>query len=108
MESGEIWASEITPQLYLGAGRDASNLDQLANHRITHVLNVADDVENFHEHEESLTYCNLAVTDFGGDEGISRVFSRAIEFVATATSAGCNKRRATRSIAAAQHQPRRG
>ena len=40
------WASEvIAPGLiYLGSGLHASSLTQLQAHRISHVLNVADDV----------------------------------------------------------------
>lgn len=81
MASGEIWASEIVPgALWLGAGRDAANLSQLRVHAITHVLNVADDVPCFHEGEPGLSYLQLGVADFGADEGISRVFPRAVAF----------------------------
>ncbi len=84
MEEGTIWASMITPQLYLGRGQDAKNLKQLQQHGITHILNVADDVENFHPNY--FTYANLNVTDFGGDKGIRRVFPPARDFVKTALS----------------------
>ena len=89
--SGEIWASEIPfhivlgsdatkkVKLFLGSGQDASNIERLREHGVTHIVNVADDVENFHP--EQFVYCNLDVTDFGGDLGISRVFDRAAEFV---------------------------
>lgn len=87
MQSGKIWASEIRPNfLYLGAGRDAANLEKLREHRVTHILNVADDVENFHPGE--FIYKNLMVTDFGGDKGISRVFTEAYEFVVNICSGG--------------------
>jgi protein-tyrosine phosphatase len=79
-ESGKIWASYIRPELYLGSGRDASNLEQLKAHRITHIINVADDVENFHEGDE-FVYLNLGIADFGQDPGISRCFNQAKEFV---------------------------
>ena len=90
--SGEIWASEIPfhivncgsdnakqVKLFLGSGQDASNMERLREHGVTHIVNVADDVKNFHP--EQFVYCNLDVTDFGGDLGISRVFDRAAEFV---------------------------
>jgi len=76
----DCWADEILPWLYLGSGRDAENLEQLRKH-ISHVLNVADDVPNFHEGEEGLQYCRLDVQDFSGDAGISRVFETAADFL---------------------------
>ena len=75
-------------ELWLGAGRDAENLEQLRAHGITHVLNVADDVPSFHEGEAGLTYLCLGVADFGGDSGISRTFSSALEFVQRAWATG--------------------
>ena len=73
MSSGAIWASEVWDGVFLGAGRDAENLAQLRAHGITHVLNCADDVPNFHEGEPGLVYENLGVGDFGTDAGIARV-----------------------------------
>jgi len=46
--------------------------------KITHVLNVADDVENYHH--DKFVYLNLNVSDFGKDRGISRVFDDALAF----------------------------
>ena len=79
LESGKIWASYIRPYLYLGSGRNASNLEKLQGHKITHIINVADDVENFHEGE--FIYLNLGIADFGQDPGISRCFKKAKGFV---------------------------
>jgi atypical dual specificity phosphatase len=45
-----------------------------------HVLNVADDVPNFHEGK--LIYKRLEVRDFGQDSGIARVFDQAFAFLA--------------------------
>jgi protein-tyrosine phosphatase len=81
IESGEIWASKLTNWLYLGSGRNAQNLDKLQENSITHILNVADDVPNFHEKYANIEYCNLRVKDFGEDAGISRTFRLAEEFV---------------------------
>ena len=100
--SGEIWASRIpcslansesgSPsdggkevKLFLGSGQDASNAEKLREHGVTHIVNVADDVENFHPGE--FVYCNLNVTDFGGDAGISRVFNQAADFIRNASLA---------------------
>ena len=98
--SGEIWASRIpcylansvsgSPptgdkkvKLFLGSGQDASNAEKLRENGVTHIVNVADDVENFHP--DHFVYCNLNVTDFGGDAGISRVFDQAVDFIRKAT-----------------------
>jgi protein-tyrosine phosphatase len=72
--------------LYLGSGQDASNLSQLQAHGVTHIMNVADDVPNFHE--GLFEYINLRVGDFGSDEGISRVFGQAIEVASECRSKG--------------------
>ncbi|KDO29885.1 hypothetical protein SPRG_04952 [Saprolegnia parasitica CBS 223.65] len=73
------WASEILPGLWLGSGSAASKLESLQRQRITHVLNVADDVPNFHPN--AFLYGNLGVTDFGQDVGIRRVFPTAFAFL---------------------------
>ena len=68
MADGTIWADSVVPErLWLGAGRDAANLPKLVEHGITHVLNCADDVPNFHEGEPGLAYLCLGVADFGAD-----------------------------------------
>lgn len=87
METGEIWAADVSPpgmeqRIWLGAGRDAANLETLRQRKVTHVLNVADDVPNYHEGE--FTYLQLGVADFGADAGIARVFPAAGRFVETA------------------------
>jgi protein-tyrosine phosphatase len=78
-ESGALWADSVCPPwLFLGSGQDASNLEKLRAHQVTHILNVADDVPCFHE--SLFTYQCLNVGDFGTDKGISRVFPEAISF----------------------------
>ena len=93
------WADEITTlsdnndpttlnntggfKLYLGSGKDAMNLQKIRMHGVRYILNVADDIPNFHEsnRQSGLIYKNLQVGDFGSDIGISRVFDEAIAFV---------------------------
>lgn len=81
MNSGALWASQIKPWLFLGRGTDAANLERLREHRVTHILNVADDVPNFHVNLGEFTYKNLHVGDFGSDKGISRCFGDSIAFL---------------------------
>lgn len=81
-------ATEIRPGLWLGSGSDAEWLDKLKSKSISCILNVADDVPNFHEAEGIFEYCNLNVTDFGRDVGISRVFDVAFQFLNQAKDGG--------------------
>ena len=57
--------------------------------QVTHIINVADDVPNFHESLDQLTYLSLEVGDFGTDRGISRVFAPALVFAVS-----CREKRA--------------
>ena len=84
--SGVRWATQISKDIFLGSGRDAENLEKLREHKITHILNVADDVPNFHEkiHPREFIYHNLGVADFGQEVGgIAKHFSAAFAFVKT-------------------------
>lgn len=40
-------ATKILPYLYLGSEWNASNYDSLVNDRVTHILNVSSEVDNF-------------------------------------------------------------
>jgi protein-tyrosine phosphatase len=75
------WAAEIRPGLWLGSGHAASKKDELIERGVFHVLNVADDVDNFHKDDSRFVYHNLHVADFGADKGILRVFPEAFEFL---------------------------
>jgi atypical dual specificity phosphatase len=76
------WASEILDnQLWLGNGQFASDASLLAEKGITYILNVADDVPNYHENVVEFHYCRLNVVDFGQDVGIARVFDIAFQFL---------------------------
>ena len=93
MESGQLWASLIAEEpvrLYLGAGRDAQNLDVIRQHGVTHVLNCADDVPNFHEGQPGLSYLCLSIGDFGTDVGSRRTFADAARFCEAAAAGGAS------------------
>lgn len=75
-----LWdANEILPRLYLGNGRDASNKEKLTEGGFTHIINVANDVENYFP--DDFLYLNLHVGDFGSDTGITRVFPSAFAYL---------------------------
>lgn len=54
-------ASLIFPHLYLGSEWNAANLEELQRNRVSHILNVAREVDNFFP--ERFTYCNVRVWD---------------------------------------------
>ena len=86
MASGKRWATQISKDIFLGSGWDAKNLKKLRDNKITHILNVADDVPNFHEKicPREFVYHNLGVADFGQEVGgIAKHFSTAFAFVKT-------------------------
>ena len=62
----------------MSASRFSSSFSFLSRSR--HVLNVADDVPNYHEGK--VIYKRLEVRDFGQDAGIGRVFDAAFAFLA--------------------------
>lgn len=75
-----LWdPNEILPRLYLGNGNDARNKEKLTEGGFTHIINVANDVENFYP--QDFQYLNLDVGDFGTDAGITRVFPKAFEYL---------------------------
>lgn len=86
----EQWATNILPYLYLGSGTNASDIEKLYAHAVFNILNVSDDVPNFHAEEKEggkelaaspFNYLKLDVADFGQDEGIMRVFERSFHFL---------------------------
>eukprot|EP01064_Diplonema_japonicum_P004924 TRINITY_DN13256_c0_g1_i1.p1 TRINITY_DN13256_c0_g1~~TRINITY_DN13256_c0_g1_i1.p1 ORF type:complete len:197 (+),score=36.95 TRINITY_DN13256_c0_g1_i1:317-907(+) len=81
--------TEVIPaKIWLCSGSDVDKeaLDELLQRKITDVLNVADDVRNFHEKTKHFKYHNLNVRDFGQDKGISRVFEAANAILADVLS----------------------
>lgn len=76
------WASEIAAsQIWLGSGTNAADIDEINKRDIKCVLNVSDDVPNYHIHLSQVKYLQLHVSDFGQDIGISRVFDQAFTFL---------------------------
>ncbi|KAG8591074.1 hypothetical protein GDO81_000001 [Engystomops pustulosus] len=53
--------SEIFPYLYLGSEWNASNLEELQRNKVTHILNVTREIDNFFP--ETFTYLNIRVLD---------------------------------------------
>ncbi|XP_017712606.1 PREDICTED: protein phosphatase Slingshot homolog 3 isoform X6 [Rhinopithecus bieti] len=54
-------ASRIFPHLYLGSEWNAANLEELQRNRVTHILNMAREIDNFYP--ERFTYHNVRLWD---------------------------------------------
>ncbi|KAM5247231.1 protein phosphatase Slingshot homolog 3 isoform 2-T2 [Ctenodactylus gundi] len=54
-------ASHIFPHLYLGSEWNAANLEELQRNRVSHILNMAREIDNFYP--ERFTYYNVRVWD---------------------------------------------
>lgn len=81
IRKAEQWATNILPDLYLGSGTNASDEEKLYAHAVFNILNVSDDVPNFHEGVLPFNYLKLDVADFGQDVGIMRVFEISFHFL---------------------------
>merc|ERR1712000_77215 len=79
-------AAEITSYLRLGSRIAAQHLPHLQKLGITHVLNVADDVDCFFPNH--LRYLHCKIVDGGEDERIVGVFKDAAAFVRRASEEG--------------------
>jgi len=82
----EVDLAELTKYLWLGSRDAAADKEGLASKGITHIANVADDVECFHGSQ--FTYLHCEVVDGGGDESIVAAFQAVTEFVREATTQG--------------------
>ena len=72
--------NEIKPYLYLGSCSTASNLPLLQSQGITHVVNTAAEIENYHETTGSIKYLKLPFKD-EMDEKISDHFQECLDFI---------------------------
>jgi len=77
---------QLLDNLYLGDMPNAFNLDVLRSLGITHVANVADDVECFHAGH--LKYFHMNIEDGGYDSSIVDAFTIAASFVEAAAKEG--------------------
>ena len=73
-------AVEILPNLYLGNARDASNLRELLDRKITHILNVTNDIPNKFENDPRFTYLNVKVRD-NWQTNLTDHFATAFKFI---------------------------
>ena len=87
-------ASRIRPALWLGRGEFALRPELLHAAGVTHVLTVANDTPDVEAAMRrrvaagELGYLCMGVGDFGTDEGITRVFGAAFDWIDRAVAAG--------------------
>lgn len=79
----------VMPYLYLGAKKDASNADELAELGIKFILNCTTDCPNYHESSNAggLSYYKIEVLDTWG-QSINKHFVKADEFIEKARTSG--------------------
>ena len=72
--------NEIKPYMYLGSSISASDLPLLQSQGITHVVNTAIEIENFHESTGSIQYLKLQLDD-SMDVKIADHFQECFDFI---------------------------
>ena len=70
--------AKIATGLYLGSKLAAQDRDRLREHGVTHVLNTASEIPDFHASDDSLTYKHLTLNDDEEDD-IQAEFSKCSE-----------------------------
>ncbi|CAF0835985.1 unnamed protein product [Brachionus calyciflorus] len=71
-------ATKILDYLYLGTEWNASNYDTLVNDRVTHILNVSSEVDNFFP--DTFKYLNIRVLDVD-ETDLLKEFNRTYKFI---------------------------
>jgi protein-tyrosine phosphatase len=78
-------ATKILDHLFLGTEWNASNYDALSNDRVTHILNVSSEVDNFFL--DTFKYLNIRVLDID-ETDLMKEFDRANKFIQEAKEQG--------------------
>ncbi|KAG9469597.1 hypothetical protein GDO78_020126 [Eleutherodactylus coqui] len=77
--------SEIFPYLYLGSEWNASNLEELQKNKVSHILNVTCEIDNFFP--ETFTYLKLRVSD-EESTNLLQYWKETHRFISTARQQG--------------------
>ena len=78
-------ATQILPYLYLGTEWNASNYDSLTDDKVTHILNVSSEVDNFFP--DTFKYLNIRVLDVD-ETDLLKEFDRTNKFIQEAKEQG--------------------
>jgi protein-tyrosine phosphatase len=78
-------ATQILPFLFLGTEWNASNYDALINDKVTHILNVSNEVDNFFP--DAFKYLNVRIRD-SEDTDLLKEFDRTNRFIQEAKDQG--------------------
>ena len=79
--------AKVAAGLLIGSKLAAGDRERLRAHGITHVLNAAREIPNFHEADGTLTYLQLALND-DEDDDIQAEFARCSAWISKAQAAG--------------------
>lgn len=78
-------ATQILPNLFLGTEWNASNYDSLQTDRITHILNISSEIDNFFP--DNFKYLNIRVRDVD-ETDLLKEFDRTNKFIQEAREQG--------------------
>eukprot|EP00474_Spongospora_subterranea_P009497 CRZ09955.1 hypothetical protein [Spongospora subterranea] len=79
--------AEIVPNVFIGSGEDARDLELLIYYSISHVLNVADEIECYHRTTSNIIYLHVPIRG-PDDADIAAYFPDAFGFINDAINNG--------------------
>lgn len=80
-------SNEIIPNLFLGSSFNAYNKNELNKKQINIILNVTDEISNFYETENKLTYYKFPIKDNNNDD-ISSILNETYNIIENHISNG--------------------
>ena len=82
-------SNEIIKGLYLGSSFNAYNLNELQNNNIKVIINITDNIDNYHEENLMLTYYKYPIKDNNEDD-ITNILIETAELIDLHLSKGDN------------------
>ncbi len=58
----------VSNRLYLGSSFNAYNINHIKNNNINVIINVTHEIDNFHEHDDKITYYKFPILDNNQDD----------------------------------------
>ena len=72
--------NEVIPNLFLGSSYNAYNKHELENKKINVILNISNEIDNFYETDNSLTYYKYSIRDNNHDD-ISNILNETYNVI---------------------------
>ena len=82
-------SNEIIKGLYLGSSFNAYNIDELNLNKINVIINITDNIDNYHEENLMLTYYKYSIKDNNSDD-ITNILSETYDIIDQHISKGDN------------------